>query len=575
MSAHAYQPLDPDRNEIRMLEIHPSRRSSSTLKCSLINFNLDDLDDDGTTTPFRFYEALSYTWGDPTGKVAIQLDGHAFEVTRNLAAALRRLRARKGYRYLWVDALCINQADEAERGSQVARMGLIYRQAEQVLIWLGPHADGSKGAMQLVARVSELGVDEDDVAASLADAAHRARWEAVARLFDRPYWRRLWVRQEIALARAIWVLCGDALMSWDALIEGAAFLYDHAADFDPIAAGLSHFTSGYMDANGVDIMCEGIRSGGLLALDDVLLSLRGCECTDLRDKVYGGLSLCDGDSRIPVDYGLDRVEVFTRAAIAAITSTGSLDIVCSCQNPERTSGLPSWVPDLGVDWMARKFRRTENAKALGSAGGFTSSAYTIQRLDSGSFSLTARGVVLDCLSEVCSAYTDDATLFEVLEEWRISAIKTLTSVNVVLSADQIRSAFFRTIVANEELHGLEASDTFIAQALEHAVDGTLQYVIPVIDLRYGDTEFSRRFRDDAANRRFFTTEKGYIGLGPVECRKADLVVVLLGLALPLVLRKENNHYVVVGEAYVHGIMNEEVSLMLSNSILEVEDFEIH
>ncbi|OTA95382.1 hypothetical protein M434DRAFT_208127 [Hypoxylon sp. CO27-5] len=572
MTSYNYKPLNPDSREIRMLEIHPAFRTSSTIKCSLIVANLDNLNDD--SVPFSFYEALSYTWGDPTGKVTIKLDGCPFEVTRNLAAALRRLRAKRGYRYLWVDAICINQDDDQERNSQVSLMGLIYRTAEQVLIWLGREADGSKNAMKLIFSVADLYVEESDVAASLANEAHRARWRDVARLFDRPYWRRVWVRQEIALAKGIVVLCGDRMMSWDALVEGAVFLTDHTADFEPIAAGISRYTSGYHDAIGMDILREMILKDNKVPLEDVILHLRQCECTDQRDKVYGALGLVGPEVDVPIDYGLDKIAVYTNAAIAAIKSSNSLNTICACQNPSRSSGLPSWVPDLEVDWTARKLRGTENIDTLGSAGGFAAPTYSFQYQESGLCSLKTRGVVVDVVSEVCSEFNNDDTLFEVLEESRALAMKTLATVDPPLSDDEMRSCFWRTITANEEPRGLAASDLFIAQALEHVAEGSSD-AIPPIDLRYGQSSFNERFRVDAINRLFYATKKGYVGLGPSDAQEGDLVVVLLGNVLPIILRKEKEYYVVVGETYTHGIMNGEIASSLDDGSLIVEDFEIH
>lgn len=39
---------------------------------------------------------------------------------------------------LWVDALCISQADDQETGHQVMHVGKVYENAASVLVWLGP-----------------------------------------------------------------------------------------------------------------------------------------------------------------------------------------------------------------------------------------------------------------------------------------------------------------------------------------------------------------------------------------------------------------------------------------------------
>jgi len=77
------------------------------------------------------------------------------QITNNLAVALRHLRLRKKSRTLWVDAICINQDDPVERSAEVLEMGSIYRNAQQVVIWLGPASHDSDLALQTLRRVGE------------------------------------------------------------------------------------------------------------------------------------------------------------------------------------------------------------------------------------------------------------------------------------------------------------------------------------------------------------------------------------------------------------------------------------
>jgi hypothetical protein len=86
------------------------------------------------------YECLSYTWGTQPANKNITVNGQHFLVRENLFNALRQLR-RGEARPLWVDAICINQADIQERNAQVSLMAFIYKRATKVLVWLGlpPH----------------------------------------------------------------------------------------------------------------------------------------------------------------------------------------------------------------------------------------------------------------------------------------------------------------------------------------------------------------------------------------------------------------------------------------------------
>lgn len=179
------------------------------------------------------YIALSYVWGDATTTRDIYLDGVKVEVTANLEAALQQLRKhvriQQGFK-LWIDALCINQEDLAERAHQVARMNTIYASAWHIVTWLGPEADDSDLAMKAMRYFSLRSKDPDPLRGVydridelLVDLRPVAYWRhtrvrrlmpktvfrAIYHLLDRPYWRRLWILQEVALGRQnMPVLCG-------------------------------------------------------------------------------------------------------------------------------------------------------------------------------------------------------------------------------------------------------------------------------------------------------------------------------------------------------------------------------
>ena len=124
---HVYPPLRPERREIRVLMLFPSS-FDDPIRCELEILSLDERPQ---------YEALSYVWSIPPGNTDIIFRGKHRAVTRNLGLALRRLRKMKDVRKIWVDALCIDQDDKAEKESQVSLMGEIYRRAAEVFIWLG------------------------------------------------------------------------------------------------------------------------------------------------------------------------------------------------------------------------------------------------------------------------------------------------------------------------------------------------------------------------------------------------------------------------------------------------------
>ncbi|PSN72337.1 heterokaryon incompatibility, partial [Corynespora cassiicola Philippines] len=83
------------------------------------------------------YRCLSYMWGAPFAHHEILINGGRFRVGDNLHRFLHTARRLYPSQPLWIDAICINQRDLAEKGHQVQAMGHIYRKAKEVLIWLG------------------------------------------------------------------------------------------------------------------------------------------------------------------------------------------------------------------------------------------------------------------------------------------------------------------------------------------------------------------------------------------------------------------------------------------------------
>ncbi|OCK86532.1 HET-domain-containing protein, partial [Cenococcum geophilum 1.58] len=142
--------------------------------------------------------ALSYVWGFSSKAVPINLDGFKIPVTQNLEYALRYPRRQTQPRRIWVDAVCINQADLDERSKQVSRMKNIYQQAFNVVIWLGEENEPRVGEVFYTGRNCEA-------------------FMVLSKLLYRKWFTRVWVLQELAAASAAGVVCGNASISWSVL----------------------------------------------------------------------------------------------------------------------------------------------------------------------------------------------------------------------------------------------------------------------------------------------------------------------------------------------------------------------
>ncbi|KAI7158010.1 hypothetical protein KC349_g5179 [Hortaea werneckii] len=127
--ASIWKPLSKKKREIRILLLQPSEEEDDALYADLEIASLDNPPE---------YKAISYVWGDASDTTAMFVNGgKVIQITKNLAAALRRFREDRVVAPLWADAVCINQADLRERADQVSMMAEIYATAIEVNAWLG------------------------------------------------------------------------------------------------------------------------------------------------------------------------------------------------------------------------------------------------------------------------------------------------------------------------------------------------------------------------------------------------------------------------------------------------------
>lgn len=161
------------------------------------------------------YEALSWCWGRANKDCAIRIkkgdEYYRFAVTKELSLALKYLRHGDGDRILWIDAMCIDQENHEERNHQVQMMTRIYTGAEQACIWLGEDNDDSTKAIHFIREIMRL-ENFDSISEKKENAS---KWQSLLILMQRPWFSRRWVVQEIALAKAATIYCGNDQIPWD------------------------------------------------------------------------------------------------------------------------------------------------------------------------------------------------------------------------------------------------------------------------------------------------------------------------------------------------------------------------
>ncbi|UPL03879.1 hypothetical protein LCI18_014813 [Fusarium solani-melongenae] len=322
---YRYRPLDLTHGrQIRVLVLKAGK-PGDPLRCELEHVNLQR---------GPIYEALSYTWADEKGDDsicrAIQC-GHGDQfigITKNCELALLRLRKRSVDRRLWVDAVCIDQSNIQERNHQVKNMIAIFRSAVRVAVFLG---EGNPILSRLIDYMS------NDTGGELP------RVSDFISLFRSRWFHRVWVLQEVAVAKSILVMYGTEQISWGDLIEhGNLFLRLMAARntalvLPPVISyGLRQTMAGDR------------RLQGYSDLLSLLQVSRNCSCKDARDKVYAIMGLLQGESvlSLQADYSPSTIAgwVFLQAAAWHVHTTETLEILSQVDGTSELN-MPSWVPD--------------------------------------------------------------------------------------------------------------------------------------------------------------------------------------------------------------------------------------
>ena len=204
-----YHHLEP--NFMRLLILQPGSTEDPVV-CDLEPKQILDAIPSDTGPSNGVFEALSYTWGNPTPTHVITCNGSAFPVGTNLFLALVHLRLEDRPRVLWIDAICINQNDVAERNKQIGHMYTIYESATRVVVWLGLHGEDSELAMQspkyLKHPENRQAIIRHDHDPECVQNLKRLIL-SLESLFQRPWFFRSLIRQEIAVAKRVVVKCGS------------------------------------------------------------------------------------------------------------------------------------------------------------------------------------------------------------------------------------------------------------------------------------------------------------------------------------------------------------------------------
>ncbi|KAF2036644.1 hypothetical protein EK21DRAFT_51879 [Setomelanomma holmii] len=538
-----YRKLQPE--EIRLLAVSPVTTDLDLpLKCTLETYAL-------STAPT--FAALSYTWGSPLRNIEelrkqaarstsqVHCNGKEAHIGQNLYDfLLHHAYEQTAGRYLWIDALSINQDDVEERSEQVTLMGAIYQKANEVLVWLGPEDHLTESAISLLQRVVIL--DEADRSAlHPADAStHHSdpllnlrNWRALTLFFQREWFRR----------------------TCTLISEGTRTLGQNTPA--RLAAAKKTWKSGH-------------DSKFLYAL----IRARPSESEDLRDKVYSQLGL--GDADIFPDYKASVGDVYTVAARYILEHSESLFLLTCVEGEEfqKVPGLPSWVPDWSVS-------KTISLRVTGypdyHAALQIPKRQTIFTDEAGKHVLSIEATKLDDIVDICESKgplhnnLHTSCLWDMIAKLdpMYAAAPEEPQSQYPASCETFGPSFkewvlWRYVSASDEpttFPHASSDNKFVPTRLEieDARQKSRSDATYVADLKRRGSRYDLIY-SHAMLLRPFCTKNGYFGIGTLCLRKGDSLWIAPGCPVPLILRliEGSERYRLVGGSYVHGFMNGEI-----------------
>ncbi|KAL8795804.1 MAG: hypothetical protein Q9182_007478 [Xanthomendoza sp. 2 TL-2023] len=523
--------------------------------------------------------ALSYTWGSEGPTKPMQCGSQTMKITPNLHAALCEisLKAEVAGKWLWVDAVCIDQKNEGEKAVEVKRMNLIYTAAWRVLVWLGPADDDSDLAMDnlrgLTNIMTPLPSDEGDREARekrLAPADHPV-WTAIVKLYNRPWFRRLWIMQEVILAQGIFVLCGNRVLSWAAIVDFAnAISVVYAAVLLQHGQQVDGATNGFVSCSQVENLRKRVPNGNVTFFTSLLETTRDREATDQRDRIYGLLGLITDDLRnlVKVDYTWPSSDCYLHFFKAFVTREPTLTILSMASSIQKAPSLPSWCPDLS----SQRKETTLYSLNAGFKAGFHDrpSRHSTIKTSLHDNSISIPGCRVDVVKKVCHArYTSfpenkvqHGAIATQNLTWDTECLALFHETFPERGHDDFE-AYSRTHIANHfdpttpvpPTYALQNDYRNVKQFWVELSQG-LESKIDTFAAKKAETRYVKAM-ELQQSRTFMVTEGGRMGLGPSEVRARDVVCVFDAAASLFVLRfaGKMNRGMLIGDAFVDGLMD--------------------
>jgi len=624
-------------DHIRLLLLYPPEQSArakgrgpqqehAEIRCKVFQGRLSELSCPGRP----MYAALSYCWGSTAKTRTILCNNTAVQVTENLFHAMRWIRLPTRPRFIWIDYLCIDQKNVKEKSQQVSRMGSIFSQAH-VISYIGGHTDPvhAQICLAVVRRLAAISNylwhgnytrGEHIRLPPLLYNTNRSPdipewqsvpWDRVVNLLGENYFKRLWVLQEIQLPRSHTCQWGNQYCSIHQLNQAGRLIF--LGQDDTIASTtLSGCDVGYLEHSNVQIMARDPRvfdQGTTHGLPDLKLVIECTRfgCKDPRDRIYGLMSLFQGNDVHHVDYASSVAEVFSKFTLHLLSVrvpgyhvpilTGHHAHRSAYRDPDgyaqeagwtwSSDSLPSWCPDYGlggqsgIDELDSPFEWANYH--LG-----PNSLLTLQVRSISWNLLSARVYECATIGACSNQKRSDASLSEFLLKAGQLALRLQDKLppNEICAGflDALRSGLPFTNHEYEQhpyksVLRLYSYDAILIWLGQYYLEKFVPCMLPLCDnsaysvpyLTEGqikafvdEMEWCVTLESERPRRCFITTANSAagarFGCGPDGLRVGDKVFVISGIHRPVILRQigRERRFKYIGNSQIHGLMEGEV-----------------
>ncbi|KAF1927285.1 uncharacterized protein M421DRAFT_176132 [Didymella exigua CBS 183.55] len=514
-----HTPLSDRPHVIRLLKIQPGRWSDQIV-CYL---------EDGDCYTSR-YEALSYTWGcELAFGTPCLVNNKMLPLTATLNRALRALRDEVDVRTVWIDAICIDQQNVQEKNTQVGQMLKVYQNAQRVIVWL----DVDSWAKPALESVKIAFNDIRQCLAGTEPDRDVTSTETLNLLFRLSYWERMWIIQEIAANSNVVVQCRDCKIDWEVLYQ-----------FVMCGTAICSLPEGLRDfMRRVQMIRDSSSTDPEYGLLSFVHDFRYSMATDPRDRLFALLGLVKGPHQLPVkvDYAASETDIWGDFTKNCLDQYKSLNAIAMVDSLDRVG-----YKEMGPTWLASGFGNSNflpkrvDAKTVRQPLWLGTDSGSERYAASGGLHARCRTRLVDPEVIGVKGYVSD-TIARVYDVFRITAdAKEQNRVitqwwtafqATILDQEDAARAFATTITAGGSL-----DNNFLRTWLtEHR--GKLQPDHVVSDVW---AKFTSTIHCSSNLRRIFVTEGNVIGLAHSRARTGDQICILLGSAVPCILRKSTH-----------------------------------